>query len=77
MSTISIVAIVKALGGGDENIFEVHYHASTGSQYSGNMNESGARTLAQQGYTYQNILRYYYDYCPNADGNAICFRTHV
>lgn len=77
MTDIGNDAFVKAQGGAEENIFEPHYYANAGTQYSGNMNASGALSLAQQGYTYENILRYYYDYCPNADGNSIVFRTHM
>jgi hypothetical protein len=76
LSTISITAMVKDWGGAENNIFEVHYHQTNGTQYSGQLSASGARSLAISGYTYQDILRYYFDYCPKADGNPVVFRIH-
>lgn len=44
------------------DIFEVHYNATEGSQYSGQMSASGCLEMAKNGDTYDKILRYYYDY---------------
>lgn len=44
------------------NMFEVHYHATKGTQYSGQMSASGAYTLAKAGKSMLQILCYYYNY---------------
>lgn len=43
-------------------MFEVHYNATQGTQYSGQMSASGALSLAKEGYSMAQILHYYYDY---------------
>lgn len=48
----------------DGVMFEVHYYASTGTQYSGKLNAAGSLTLAQSGYSMWDILNYYYSYSP-------------
>ena len=44
------------------NMFEVHYHATNGTQYSGQLSASGALRLAKNGKSMLQILKYYYDY---------------
>lgn len=44
------------------NLFEVHYHATDGTQHSGQMSASGALTLAKNGNSAFSILSYYYNY---------------
>lgn len=51
-----------AMCNSDDAMFEVHYHATQGSQYSGTLSASGALTLAQSGYSMYGILDYYYSY---------------
>lgn len=51
-----------ALCDNDGNMFELHYHATAGSQYSGQLSASGAYELAKQGYNMLQILQYYYNY---------------
>ena len=41
------------------------------------MGASKAYELAVDGYDYKDILRYFYDHCPGANGNAVVFRLHV
>lgn len=77
LSTISGEAIVNATGGGEENIFATYYNSGSGSYHGGTMGATKALSLAQEGYSYKNILRYFYDYCNGANGNAIVFRTHL
>ena len=43
-------------------MFEVHYHTTDGTQYSGQMSATGALSLAKQGYSMFQILSYYYNY---------------
>ena len=50
------------LNGGTDDIFEIHYHATDGTQYSGQMSQSGCLSMAMNGDSYDTILRYYYDY---------------
>ncbi len=46
----------------DGVMFEVHYHATQGTQHSGTMSASGALSLAQSGNSMYDILSYYYSY---------------
>lgn len=58
LSGIDNLAIVKS---SNNSVFEIHYHATSGSYHSGTMSASGCWSLAQGGSTYEDILHYYYD----------------
>lgn len=51
-------ALVRAT---DNSLFEIHYHQYNGTYHSGQLNESGALQMAQNGSGYADILHYYYD----------------
>lgn len=76
MSTIGSTAMVTGAGGAEDKLFEAQYRMNSGVANGGILNESTAWQLAQQGYTYQNILRYFYDYSSATGNNAIYFRAH-
>lgn len=68
---IANVAMVSNVG----NVFEVHYRANSGAQYSGTMNAAGALEKARSGQSYTQILHYYYDNSPYSGGSVI-FLNH-
>lgn len=53
-------------------IFETQYDAYSHAQYSGKVSQTGANSLANQGYNYNQILSYYYNYSDKSSG-AIWF----
>lgn len=59
-----VMAYVKntAMLSNNKEFFEVHYHATNGTQHSGTMSAAGALSLAKNNYSMYQILRYYYDY---------------
>lgn len=57
------------------SLFEVHYHATNGSQYSGELSASGCLSLAKNGYNYGYILHYYYNYSTYTNGNEMYIVT--
>lgn len=61
---------------GTSNIFEVHYHATSGSQYSGQMSASGCLSKAKAGDSYETILHYYYDYSTYTGSKAMSITTY-
>ena len=63
-SILSYVSNKALVSGATNNIFEIHYYQNSGSYHSGKLNAAGALSLAQSGYTYSNILHYYYDCSP-------------
>lgn len=72
ISDIRGVAMVNA----DSNLFEVHYHASSGSYHSGQMSASGALAKAKEGTTYKNILHYYYDCSSYSGKERVTFTSY-
>lgn len=58
-----------AMCNNDGVMFEVHYHATQGTQYSGTLSASGALSLATSGYSMYGILDYYYSYSPYTGTN--------
>lgn len=57
------------------SLFEVHYHATNGSQYSGELSASGCLSLAKSGYNYGYILHYYFNYSAYTYGNEMYIVT--
>ena len=77
LSTIGTTAMTKSSASSNSSLFESQYHATSGSKGSGMLNASKAYSLAKSGYTYKEILQYFYNYSDNAGGNAIVFQSHL
>ena len=60
----------------NSSLFEVHYHATSGSYHSGQMSASGALSKAKDGSTYKTILHYYYDSSTYSGNNAVKFISY-
>lgn len=60
-NVLSFISGKAMVSSNNNTVFEVHYHATSGSYHSGQMSASGCLSLAQSGQTYANILHYYYD----------------
>ena len=74
LSTTYKIAMTKSGSTAESCVFETQYHSNDGSQGSGILNASTAYTLAKSGNSYQQILRYFYDYSSAAGGGAVVFR---
>lgn len=61
-SVLSYIDRLAMVESSTNSIFEVHYYASSGTQYSGKMNAAECLSKAKNGETYSAILHYYYDY---------------
>lgn len=57
-------------------LFEVHYHATSGSYHSGQMSASGALSKAKEGSTYKAILHYYYDSSTYSGNEVVKFISY-
>lgn len=57
----------------DGELFEVHYLANSGTQYSGWLNEEKAYSLAKDGYSTFQILSYFYSYSEFNPGKIVLF----
>lgn len=74
LSSTYKIAMTKSGSAIASCVFETQYRSNSGSQGSGILNASTAYTLAKSGNSYQQILRYFYDYSSAAGGGAVVFR---
>ncbi len=54
-------------------LFETQYLASGPGYHSGKVSQTGANSLANQGYLYSDICNYYYAYSDKSSGNVYTF----
>lgn len=78
LNDIDGIALTKAQGGAENNLFPTQYRDNIGSKGSGILNQAEALNLEKNnGFDYQQIIHYYYDYSSATDGSVVYFRSHV
>lgn len=75
-STLNDISDKAMVVSGTNNIFEVHYHATSGSYHSGQMSASGCLSKAKAGDSYETILHYYYDCSTYTSGKSMSITAY-